>query len=1063
MLKKFIEQPVLATVVSILLVILGIVGMTSLPIERFPNIAPPTVQVRAFYPGANAETILRAVAPPLEEAINGVEDMSYMNSSSNNDGSLVITVYFKLGTNPDQAAVNVQNRVASATGSLPPEVVQAGIVTKKTQNGLIMGINLFSDDAKTYDRTFLANYASINIMPEIQRIAGVGEVRMFGSNRDYAMRVWLNPSQMAAYHLTPAEVMAAIQDKNLEAAPGRFGESSNEAFEYVIKYQGKYNRPADYEEIVIRTNPDGTLLHLKDVARVELGAYTYGSFNTLNGVGADVKDAPAVSIEVLQLPNSNARDIQVKIEEFMLRAAKDFPKGVRQQTLYYTKDMLDQSISQVTHTLIEAFILVFLVVFLFLQDFRSTLIPAIAVPVAIIGTFFFMSIFGFSINLLTLFALVLAIGIVVDDAIVVVEAVHAKLEHGNASARKATLSAMHEITAPIISITLVMAAVFLPVGFMQGSAGVFYRQFAFTLAIAIFISAINALTLSPALTALFLKGGHGHEGETPTTFKQRFFAGFNRSFHNMTNRYTGSINWLIKHKWVSLSGLVLVIIATVIMVRKTPTGFIPSEDIGFIAVAINLPPGASQQRTEEVLKEMSEAIRPLPTTRIFNVVSGVNMFTGATSPSAAVAFYIPHRDPKQGEVKGVTAVMDDMRAKLQSVKGANFIVFTLPTVPGFGNVDGLDLVLQDKTGGALDKFSGVAGKFLEELNKRPEIAMAFTPFRSDYPQLQMNVEKEKAAQLHVSVRDILQTMQAYFGSAQVSDFNRFGKYYRVMVQADKASRTDPASLNGVYVKNAYNEMVPINTLVSLKRVFGPETITRYNLFNSISVTAMPKPGFSTGDAIKAVQEVAQKQLPSGFSYEFSGVTKEEISSSGQALTIFVLSLLFVYFLLAAQFNSYIMPVAVLLSVPTGILGVFIAIGFAGIDNNIYVQVALIMLIGLLAKNAILIIEFAVQRRHAGQTLVSSAIEAARLRIRPIIMTSIAFIVGMIPMMRATGPSAMGNHSISIGAAGGMLTGVVLGLFIIPVLYVVFQYLHEKITPIKAEAESHNEDLHPVAG
>jgi HAE1 family hydrophobic/amphiphilic exporter-1 len=1062
MLKKFIEQPVLATVVSILLVILGIVGMTSLPIERFPNIAPPTVQVRAFYPGANAETILRAVAPPLEEAINGVEDMSYMNSSSNNDGSLVITVYFKLGTNPDQAAVNVQNRVASATGSLPPEVVQAGIVTRKTQNGLIMGINLFSDDAKTYDRTFLANYASINIMPEIQRIAGVGEVRMFGSNRDYSMRVWLNPSQMATYHLTPAEVMTAIQDKNLEAAPGRFGESSNEAFEYVIKYQGKYNRPADYEEIVIRTNPDGTLLHLKDVARVELGAYTYGSFNTLNGVGADVKDAPAVSIEVLQLPNSNARDIQVKIEELMLKAAKDFPKGVRQQTLYYTKDMLDQSISQVTHTLIEAFILVFLVVFLFLQDFRSTLIPAIAVPVAIIGTFFFMSIFGFSINLLTLFALVLAIGIVVDDAIVVVEAVHAKLEHGNASARKATLSAMHEITGPIISITLVMAAVFLPVGFMQGSAGVFYRQFAFTLAIAIFISAINALTLSPALTALFLKGVHGHDG-APTTFKQRFFAGFNKGFHNMTNRYTGSINWLIKHKWVSLGGLALVILATVMMVRKTPTGFIPSEDIGFIAVAINLPPGSSQQRTEEVLKEMSEAIRPLPTTRIFNVVSGVNMFTGATSPSAAVAFYIPHRDPKQGEVKGVTAVMDDMRAKLQSVKGANFIVFTLPTVPGFGNVDGLDMVLQDKTGGALDKFSGVAGKFLEELNKRPEIAMAFTPFRADYPQLQMNVEKEKAAQLNVSVKDILQTMQAYFGSAQVSDFNRFGKYYRVMVQADKASRTDPASLNGVYVKNVHGEMVPINTLVSLKRVFGPETITRYNLFNSISITAMPKPGFSTGDAIKAVQEVAHKQLPSGFSYEFSGVTKEEISSSGQALTIFVLSLLFVYFLLAAQFNSYIMPIAVLLSVPTGILGVFIAIGFAGIDNNIYVQVALIMLIGLLAKNAILIIEFAVQRRHAGQTLISSAIEAARLRIRPIIMTSIAFIVGMIPMMRATGPSAMGNHSISIGAAGGMLTGVVLGLFIIPVLYVVFQYLHEKITPLKADAGSNNEDLHPVAG
>jgi len=1053
MLKKFIERPVVATVVSIMLVILGLVGVRELPIQMFPDIAPPTVQVKAFYPGANAETILRAVTPPLEEAINGVENMSYMSSSATNDGTLVISVFFKLGTDPDQAAVNVQNRVSSATGLLPPEVVQAGITTKKTQNGLIMGVNMFADDEKKFDKTFIANYATINVLPEIQRIPGVSEARILGAPKDYSMRVWLNPSLMASYDLTPAEVTSAIQSKNIEAAPGRFGEGSKAPFEYVIKYKGKNSTPLDYENMIIRTNEDGTLLRLKDVARVELGAYTYGTFNTLSGSDPNFVNKPAITIQVLQLPNSNAREIQVQVEKLMLHSAKSFPKGLKQQTIWYSKDMLDQSIEQVSHTLIEAFILVFIVVFLFLQDFRSTLIPAIAVPVAIIGTFFFMSLFGFSINLLTLFALVLAIGIVVDDAIVVVEAVHAKMEHRKMNARSATLAAMHEITPAIISITLVMSAVFLPVGFMQGSAGIFYKQFAFTLAIAIFISALNALTLSPALAALFLKSTHySEEGGEPvkTTFKQRFFAGFNVGFENMTGKYIKSLKWLILHKWVSLSGLALIVLIAGLLVHNTRTGFIPSEDMNFAAVSVTLPPGSSQDRTQKVVNEVSNRLIPMESMKSVTLISGLNIFTGATSPSSAVAFYVPKKD--RGQIKDLNVLMEDMRKRLSDIKGATIIVFTMPTVPGFGNVDGLDFVIQDKTGGKLGQFSTISTKFLTELNKRPEISLAYTSFRADYPQLEMIIDEEKAALLRVDVKDIVQTMQTYYGSQQVSDFNRFGKYYRVVMQADYTQRDDPSTLAGVSVKNSKGEMVPINSVIRMQPILGPETVTRYNLYNSIPMNANPKPGYSTGDAIKSVEEVAAQTLPEGYSYEFSGVTREEIISGGQSVYIFLLSLVFVYFLLSAQYNSYILPLSVLLSIPTGVIGVFIAIGLAGIENNIYVQVALIMLVGLLAKNAILIVEFAVQRRQAGKTLLSSALEASKARLRPIIMTSIAFVAGIIPMMTATGPSAQGNHSISVGAAGGMLSGVVLGLFIIPVLFVVFQYLHEKLVPRKQQVE-----------
>jgi len=1050
MLKRIIERPVLATVISILLVILGGLGLSRLPLEQFPEIAPPAVQVTAIYPGANAETVLRAVAPALEEAINGVEDMTYMSSTASNDGSLVISVFFKLGTDPDKASVNVQNRVAQATSLLPAEVIQAGISTAKQQNSFIMAINMYSENEKSYDETFIANYAKINIIPEIKRISGVGQAFVFGSNKDYAMRVWLNPARLASYHITPQEVAAAIQDQNLEAAPGRFGESSKEAFEFVIKYKGKMSQAIDYENIIIRSNADGSQLRLKDIARVELGSYTYSSGGLVNG-------KQGITIVVLQSAGSNANDIQIAINQQIEKASVNFPKGVKHYILYSTKKALDQSISQVQHTLIEAFILVFLVVFLFLQDFRSTLIPAIAVPVSVLGTFFFMQLFGFSINLLTLFALILAIGIVVDDAIVVVEAVHAKMEHKHLPPKAATASAMSEITGAIISITLIMSAVFLPVGFMEGSTGLFYRQFAFTLAIAIVISAVNALTLSPALSALLLKNPHHNKqgaAEQKQSFSRKFFNGFNAGFDSLTHKYINSLKFLIRKRWLSLGGLALVTLLTVWLVKRTPSGFIPSEDQSFAVIALSMPSGTSLERTKEVLQKAEKVLSPMEAVETVNIISGFNIMTSSTSPSSATGFIVFKQMAERGKIKDINGIIDMMREKLSAIPGGNFFVFTFPTVPGFSNIDGLDLVLQDRTGNQLDKFSGVANGFIGGLMKRPEIAVAFTAFKADYPQFEVEVDNAKAKQLNVNVRDILQTVQSYFGSVQVSDFNRFGKYYRVMIQADLPARSEPAALDGIFVKNQNGEMVPVNTLVTMKRVYGPETVSRYNMFNSIAVNAIPKPGFSTGDAIIAVRAVAKETLPEGYSYEFSGLTKEEITSGGQSVIIFALSLLFVYFLLAAQYESYILPLAVILSIPTGIAGVFIGINLAGIENNIYVQVALVMLIGLLAKNAILIVEYAVQRRHAGRTLLSAALEASRLRLRPIIMTSLAFVAGLIPMVGATGPSALGNHSISIGAIGGMLAGVILGLFIIPVLFVVFQYLQEKVKPLRDPAEEY---------
>jgi len=1038
MFKKFIERPVLSTVISILLVLLGIVSLFSLPITQFPDIAPPAVLVTANYPGASAEVVARSVATPLEESINGVENMTYMISNSNNDGTMTLSVFFKSDTDPDIAAVNVQNRVAKANSLIPQEVLQAGLSTQKQQNSIIMAIALYSKDT-AYDEAFLQNYAKINIVPEIQRVHGVGQATIFGS-KDYAMRIWLKPDRLAAYNLSAQEVLAAIKEQNLEAAPGKFGEGSKESFEYVIKYKGKLSNNQDYENIILKSNNNGSAIKLSDVARVEFGSFSYTA-------AATVDKGPSTGILIYQTAGSNANDILTEVNRIMEGVNKNLPKGIKTFVPYSSKEFLDASIEKVKHTLLEAFILVFIVVFIFLQDFRSTLIPAIAVPVAILGTFFFMQLFGFTINLLTLFALILAIGIVVDDAIVVVEAVHTKMETEHLPAKAATIKSMGEISGAIISITLVMAAVFVPVGFMQGPAGIFYKQFAFTLAIAILISALNALTLSPALSALFLKSNH-HGPAQPKGFKAKFFSGFNAGFTNITNRYGSSLRFLIKTKWIALTGLLIIIISTIFLVKKAPTGFIPTEDQSIFLYSLNMPAGASLERTKKVVEKVDSIIATVEAVEKSYSVAGMNIITNATSPISALAFVKLKKPGTRGKTEDINQILGEVNQKLSVISAADLFTFTLPTVQGFGNTNGFELLLQDRTGGKLENLSATAYGFIGELMKRPEIMYAFTTFNTGNPQYKVNIDESKAKQLGISISELLQTLQVYYGSYQASDFNRFGKQYKVILQSDIAYRVDPSTLNDVFVKNNAGQMVPVKTLISLEKVYGPETVTRNNLFNAVTINGVPKPGYSSGEALKAVQEVAASYLPRGYAYEWGGLTREEQQAGSQTTWIFIMSLVFVYFLLAAQYESYILPFAVILSVPTGLLGVFAFINMAGIDNNIYVQVGLIMLIGLLAKNAILIVEFAVQKRRSGLSIRHAAIDAAKQRLRPILMTSFAFIAGLIPLLTAKGASAMGNRSIGTGAVGGMLTGVVLGIFIIPVLFVIFQSLQEKISSKK---------------
>lgn len=1038
MIKTFIERPVLSTVISIIIVILGVLGVTTLPIEQYPDIAPPTIKVDATYPGASAETILESVIIPIEEQINGVEGMTYITSTATNSGTASITVYFDQKTDADIASVNVQNRVARANPLLPQEVVQTGVTTQKQQTSALMFSSFYSTN-KNYDATFLANYLKINVTPELQRVNGVGAVQVF-SSQDYSMRIWLQPEKLAAYNLIPTDVMAALNEQSLEAAAGSLGENSGEAFSYVIKYSGRFKTEKQYEDIIIKALGNGEYLHLKDVAEIELDAMSYASNSKTNG-------HPSVSMAVYQTKGSNAQEIIENIKLKLDEMSASFPEGIEVFIPYDTNVFLTASIDKVVTTLIEAFILVFIVVFIFLQDFRSTLIPAIAVPVAIIGTFFFLNVFGYSINLLTLFALVLAIGIVVDDAIVVVEAVHAKMEEGNsASAKEATHGAMQEITGAIISITLVMAAVFIPVTFIQGPTGVFYEQFGVTLIVAILISAVNALTLSPALCALFLKT-HSEEEKKKTTYLQRFYNAFNRGFGAATERYGRSLSFLVKNKWVT--GVVLILSAVGIfwVSSVTPTGFVPNEDRSMIFANIELPAGASIDRTAAVNEELYNKIKDIPGIDGLSLINGFSLMSGQGSNYGLGFIKLEDWGKREEDSLAIEAITAKLFGIAATIPDANIIFFSPPSVPGFGTSAGFEVNLLDKSGGEFTELDEVNQNFMMAMMKHPEIQYAQSSFNTNYPQYEMQIDVPVAKSLGVPISSIFSTLQGYIGGVYAADFSRFGKQYRVYLQTLPEDRATMESLDGLYVRTGDGQMAPISQFVTLKRVYGPQSVTRFNLYNSTTVTGASNPGYSTGDAIAVVEEEVAN-LPADFDVAYSGLTREEVNAGNQTTMIFILSLVFVYFLLAAQYESYMLPFAVILSIPLGVFGAYFTTMVAGLENNIYFQIALIMLIGLLAKNAILIVEFALQRRRRGESLYDAAIHGAKTRLRPILMTSFAFILGLMPLALAGGVGAAGNRSIGTGAVGGMLIGTILGVFIIPVLFVIFQWLQEKVSSKK---------------
>ncbi len=923
MLNKIIKRPVLATVISIIIVLLGLVGLQRIPMTQFPEIAPPTVYVYGVYPGGNAQSVIRSVITPLEEAINGVENMQYITSTSSNDGSFSITIIFKQDVDPDQAAVNVQNRVAQANAQLPEEVIRLGVNTTKQQTSNLMLVNVVSSFPDRYDEAFLQNFAKINLVPELKRIPGVGNVNLYGS-KDYSVRVWLDPNKLASYGLVPADVELAISNNSFEASPGRLGEESNAPLQYVLRYKGKLNTPEDFERIALKAKSDGTFLRLRDVARIEFGNSSYASDTYTDG-------KPSVILSVIQASGSNANSIAIEVKKSLDRFQEELPDGIKYDIIQNMKDRLDASISQMKTTLIEAFILVFIVVFIFLQDFRSTIIPAIAVPVSIVGTFFFMYLIGFSINVLTLFALVLAIGIVVDDAIVVVEAVHAKMQQTGESARKATSAAMSEISGAIISITLVMSAVFLPVGFMEGPAGIFYKQFSYTLAIAILISAVNALTLSPALCALLLKN-HAHEEQKNKKFSARFADAFNVGFERLTDKYIHGVRFLAKNKIIGIAALALVSVAAFFLMNTSQKGFVPAEDDNNLTFMITLQAGTNLQYTNAEVQKVSDIINQMPEVRSLSTVSGFSLFSYSSAPNAAMGF-ITLKEPKdRGDLSDIDDILVHIQNAVADRLNGEFIIFRNPAVEGFGTTGGVEFVLQDRTSGDLDKFEQISHQVIEKLNNRPEIAIAFSTFRSDFPQYEVIVDEDKAEQLNLTPREVMNSLQLFLGGSQVADFVRFGKLYRVNLKSEGDFRKDESSLSNVLIRNNRGQMVPISNLVTLNKVLGPEVVNRFNLYNSISVNVSAAPGFSSGKVMELVDELLKEELPKGYNFEYAGLSRQERNSGAQMVFIFGLSILFVYFLLAAQYESYLLPLAVMFSLPTGILGVFLAIGMVGIEN-----------------------------------------------------------------------------------------------------------------------------------
>ena len=1045
-LDNFINRPVLSTVISIFIVILGIVGLLRLPVTQYPDIAPPTIQVSTTYTGADAKTVLNSVIAPIEEQINGAEGMTYMESTATNTGSANINVYFEQGFDPDMAAVDVQNRVAKAQSLLPAEVTQVGVLTQKRQTSMLVVFSLSAPNGG-YDTEFIENYMNINIIPQIKRVSGVGDAMLLGA--DYSMRIWLKPDVMAQYHLMPTDVIAALSEQNIEAAPGSFGENGDQTFQYVMRYKGRLVTPEEFDQIVIRALDNGEVLYLKDVARMELGRVSYGLYNKTNG-------KPATSAIIFQTAGSNATDVVNGVLAEIEKAKVDLPKGLEFNITMTVNDFLFASIAEVIKTLIEAFLLVFLVVYIFLQDFRSTLIPAIAIPVALIGTFFGLYLIGFSVNLLTLSALVLAIAIVVDDAIVVVEAVHAKLDEGYQSARQAAIDAMREIGSAIVSITLVMMLVFIPVSFMPGTSGVFYRQFGLTMAISIGLSALNALTLSPALCAVFLKphkkedadGEEGGNTKEKVSVIEKFHRGFNKMFDAVLAKYKKQVQFFINHKVTSFGIVGASIVALCYLMMSTSSSLVPTEDTGTLFCMVNMPPATSLEQTESTLNDVDAVLAQIPAIESRTMIVGYSFLAGQGNTYGTFIIKLKNWEERTEEESAENVLKQIYGMVGQKVKNGNVVAFQPPMITGYSSTSGVEFKLQDKTGGDINKFFQISQQFLGQLNARPEIQMAYSTFNPTYPQYMVNIDVAKAKQAGISPSTLLQTLQGYYGGMYVSNFNRFGKLYRVMMQAEPNARITPETLNQIKVRNG-SEMAPITNFVSLNRVYGPDMYTRFNMFTSISVTGNPNPGFSNGDAINAIKEVAAQTLPSGYSFEFSGMSREEEQSSPMSTAVvFGLCLLFVYLLLAAQYESYALPWAVIFSIPFGLMGTFVFAKVAGIDNNIYLQIALIMLIGLLAKNAILIVEFALDRRRTGMSIAGAAVAGAAARQRPILMTSLAMIIGLLPLMLAHGVGANGNRSLGTGAVGGMLIGMILQIFIVPALFVIFQKIQEKISPIK---------------
>jgi len=1113
-LDTFINRPVLSTVISIFIVLLGLIGLFSLPVTQFPDIAPPTIRVSTTYTGANAQAVLNSVIAPLEESINGAEGMTYMESTATNTGSADITVYFEQGFDPDMAAVDVQNRVAKAQNLLPAEVTQVGVLTQKRQSSMLLMVALY-DESGNYTQEFLDNYAKINMIPQLQRVSGVGDVMSFGA--DYSMRIWLKPEVMAQYGLIPTDISYALAEQNIEAAPGAFGEQGDQSFQYTMKYRGRLTTPEEFEKIVVAAKPTGEVLHLGDVAEIELGRVTYGFSNSLNGHAS-------TSCIVFQTAGSNATQIINDCLKVVDSMKKELPAGLAIAVPMNNNDFLNASIHEVIKTLIEAFILVFFVVYVFLQDIRSTIIPAIAIPVALVGTFFFMNLIGFSLNLITLSALVLAIAIVVDDAIVVVEAVHAKLDVGYKSARKASIDAMGEIGGAIISITLVMMLVFIPVSFMTGTTGVFYRQFGLTMAISIGLSALNALTLSPALCAVFLKGhddnstlkermgkAYGAAAEAVAgnakrrftlnmpplvtfaflaatitfmvlgwyniehpvklaiasvvalitilgIFNKRFHKGFEIGFGRILSKYNKWTSFFINHKITSFGIVAATVAVLVWLMSITTSTLVPNEDTGTLFCMVDMPPGTSQERTEEVLNQLDGLLAQIPEIEYRQKIAGYSFMAGEGATYGTFILKLKNWEERKRADQTSDAILGKLYGLTSVIKDGRVMIFAPPMISGYSLTNGFEIKMQDRTGGDVNAFFGVVQGFLGQLNQQPEVQMAYTTFNPAFPQYMIDIDAAKAKQAGISPKDILSTLQGYYGGMYVSNFNRFGKIYRVMMQAAPESRVSPETLSAIKIRNG-NEMASLANYVTLTKVYGPDLLNRFNMFQSISVTGQPAPGYTSGDCLAAIERVAAETLPAGFGYEYSGMTREEASSGAGSTTaiIFGLCLLFVYLLLSAQYESYILPWAVIFSIPFGLMGTFIFAQIFDISNNIYLQIALIMLIGLLAKNAILIVEFAVERRRTGMSIVNAAIQGATARLRPILMTSLAMIIGLLPMMFATGAGANGNRALGTGSIGGMLIGMILQVLIVPALFVIFQKIQEKITPLKWE-DTDNEGI-----